>query len=276
MFNDLLVIGDSHIELIATFLKKDKYMADKLGLKKSKIHFVGVIGGSIKGLTKDKSTTNIRMKVENALVEHKIKTIMICLGFNDFNAIYPHKKQENHNLSFHEYTNNLIKMFYDLFLQSKNKKYKLIVQSIIPNPVMDSKNKYYRYLKSRKIINSMSNKEKDKIFNNYWKNLKYFNRKLEEMCQKHNIFFINNEKLYNLFYKYQKFTTSQKLDAPMHYKPIYNVLYLVDGMDKYFKNKLLKKDKMIILRDLTKYIINKNKSSDNIAFLKDLLDYYKI
>ena len=275
MFNDLLIIGDSHISLIVRFLKKDKYVADKLGFKNWKIHFVDVVGGSMRGLTKQKSTTDIRQKVENTLGKYPIKTIMICLGFNDVNAIFPHKKQENPSLTFNEYTNELLKMFYESFLQDKINKYKIIVQSVIPNPLMESKRKYYRYLRIYQISDGLSDKEKTEIFNNYWSNLKYFNRKLEEICKKYKLFFVNNQRIYDILYKNRKFTTTRKLDAPMHYKPIYNLLYLIDGMDKYYRRGALKKDKMIILNELAKYSIKISKSPHTMTFCRDLLNYYK-
>ena len=272
---DLLVVGDSHIDLIVRFLKKDKYLVHKLKFQDWKIHFVGVIGGSMRGMTKQKSTTNIRKKVEKILDKYPIKTIMICLGFNDVNAIFPHKIQENHSLTFQKYTNELVKLFYECFLKDKKEKYKIVVQSVIPNPLMDVKRKYYRYLRTYKISDGLSDKEKTKIFNDYWSNLRYFNRKLKEMCVKHGLFFVDNQKIYDLLYKNRKFTTSQKIDAPMHYKPIYNLLYLIDGMDKYYQKGVLKKDKMIILNEIAKYSIKASKSPHTIAFCRDLLNYYE-
>ena len=55
---DLLVVGDSHIGMLKKIYENNKYIFNKLKIKKYNVPMVFAVGASMTGITKMKSRTN--------------------------------------------------------------------------------------------------------------------------------------------------------------------------------------------------------------------------
>lgn len=259
--SNLLIAGDSHMQMVNILFKKGKLWNLNLNILKKKINFVTIKGTSILGILKKRSKTNIRKKMDEKLKKNKkIDTIFFALGFNDLHSIFPYKKIKDKNLTIDNFIDELL-VKYEIFLKSYGKKYKILVQSIMPLLSMKKMELYELYLK-RYDLGNLKQENKKFIFNNYDKILNNFNKKLKEICIKNNFYFFNNNKIHDIFKKYDKYILSSKqVVYEFHYMPFYYLIILIYNIGEYFTN-FNSNEADLILKDMKKYLKNDKEFSN--------------
>lgn len=272
--SNVLIVGDSHMILLENLFKKKKIWDLNLSLLKKKINFVAIKGSSISGILKKQSKTNIRQKMDEKLNKNKkINTIIFALGFNDLHSIFPYKKIKNEHLKIKDFIGELL-IKYKKFLKSyKKKKYKILVQSVMPLLPMKNMELYENFLK-RYDLEDLKQENKEYIFNNYDEILIYYNEELRKICKNNNFYFFDNSKIHALLKKYDKYILSKKQKKDeFHYKPLYYLIIFANNIKEYFTN-YNTKDINILLKDLKKFLKNDkdfhnftNKISDNLIEL---------
>lgn len=259
---NLLIVGDSHMEMINILFKKGKLWDLNLNILKKKINFVTIKGASISGILKKRSKTNIRQKIDNKLKKiKKIDTIFFSLGFIDLHFIFPYKKIRDEHLTIENFIDELF-IKYEKFLKSYGKKYRILVQSVMPLLSMKNMNLYENFLKIYNLEN-LKRENKEYIFNNYEKTLKYFNQRLKKICINNNFYFLNNDKYHNLLKKYDKFVLSSKQKVhEFHYMPVFYLIIFINNINEF--TYLDSKDGNKIIKDMKRYL-KKNKEFQNFS-----------
>lgn len=271
--SNILIVGDSHMQILYSLFKKGNLWGLNLNILKKKINFVTIKGASISGILKKQSKTNIRKKMDEKLKKNKkIDTIFFALGFNDLHSIFPYKKIRDKNLKIENFIDELF-IKYENFLKSYGKKYKILVQSVMPLLPIKNMVSYEKFLK-RYDLEDLKQENKEYILNNYDKILNNFNKKLRKICKNNYFYFFDNSKIHALLKKYDKYILSKKQKKDeFHYKPLYYLIILINNIKEYFTN-FNSKEVDLILKDMKIFLKNDkdfhnftNKISDNLVEL---------
>lgn len=270
--SNLLIVGDSHMQILSLLFKRKKLYDINLSILKKKINFVSVNGATILGILKKQSKTNIRQKMDKKLKKNKkIDTIIFALGFNDLHSIFPYKKIKDKNLKIENFIDELF-IKYENFLKSYGKKYKILVQSVMPLLSIKNMVSYEKFLK-RYDLEDLKQENKEYILNNYDKILNYFNKKLKKICIRNNFYFFNNSKIHEILKKYDKYILGKKQNKDdFHYKPVYYLIIFINNINEF--TSFNSKNTDLILKEMKKFLKNDkdfhnftNKISDNLIEL---------
>lgn len=255
----ILFVGDSHTTILKNFYKKNLYGIDKLVIKNDKqylIDFLGIKGGSISGLHKNVSKTMIQKLLYEKIESYNTNniTIFMRLGFVDLHNILCYKINGFTRKQLEKYIVDNINQ-YENIIKKLKKDYTIIIESIIPSPIMENYNYYEKWLKKNKY--DLSGSYKKFYFDNYDIILDIYNKKLKSISMKNNIQYIDNNKYYKILSKHYTITSDSKY-IDHHYIGNMYLLIFIKNLYQYLKLDYKNNAKMM-LDEYKKYIFSVNK-----------------